>query len=197
MPKIVDIEQRKQEIVQKAMEIFIEKGYHRTNLADIAKGCNMGRTTLYQYFRDKDEIFEYAAEQLSKNLEADCMNILEDKRASAAEKLKKIISLLTFQYQLEKNKMLMMVEIWLLSKRENNALKRKLENRINVLRKMFEQLLDEGVKSKEFKEINPRAMAFTISTLVETFVLHAAFVNNIFYQEHLNNIYALLNGLKA
>lgn len=197
LPKIVDFEQRKQEIVQKAIEVFIEKGYHKTNLADIAKECNMGRTTLYQYFKDKEEIFEYAAEQLSKNLEADCINILEDKKLSAADKLKTIISLLTSQYHLEKNKMLMMVEMWLLSKRENNALKRKLEKRLNVLRRMFEHLLDEGIRAKEFKEINPKAMAFTIFTLVETFVLQAAFVNNISYQEHLNNIYALLNGLKA
>lgn len=197
MPKVVDFEQRKQEIIEKAMKVFIEKGYHNTNLADIAKECNMGRTTLYQYFKDKDEIFDYVAEQFSKNLEADCMSILENKKLSAADKLKKIISLLTFQYQLEKNKMLMMVEMWLLSKRENNALKRKFEKRINVLRKMFEQLLDEGIKAKEFKEINPRAMAFTIFALVETFVIQAAFVKNISYQEHLNNIYALLNGLKA
>lgn len=197
MPKIVDFEQKKQEIVEKAMKVFIEKGYHRTNLADIAKECNMGRTTLYQYFKDKDEIFDYVAEQLSKNLEIDCRNILENKKLSAADKLKMIISLLTFQYQREKNKMLMMVEMWLLSKRENDILKRKLEKRINVLRKMFEQLLEEGIKAKEFKKINPKAMAFTISTLVETFVLQAAFANNISYQEHLNNIYALLNGLKA
>ncbi len=197
LPKVVDFEQRKQEIIEKAMKVFIEKGYHKTNLADIAKECNMGRTTLYQYFKDKDEIFDYVAEQLSKNLEADCMNILENKKLSAAEKLKMIISLLTLQYQLEKNKMLVMVEMWLLSKRDNDTLKRKFEKRINVLRKMFEQLLDEGIRAKEFKEINSRAMAFTISTLLETFVIQAAFVNNISYQEHLNNIYALLNGLKA
>lgn len=197
LPKVVDFEQRKQEIVEKATKVFIEKGYHRTNLADIAKECNMGRTTLYQYFKDKDEIFDYVAEQLSKNLEIDCRNILENKKLSAADKLKMIISLLTFQYQREKNKMLMMVEMWLLSKRENDILKRKLEKRINVLRKMFEQLLEEGIKAKEFKKINPKAMAFTISTLVETFVLQAAFANNISYQEQLNNIYALLNSLKA
>ncbi len=73
-----------------------------------------------------------------------------------------IISLLTLQYQLEKNKMLVMVEMWLLSKRDNDTLKRKFEKRINVLRKMFEQLLDEGIRAKEFKEINSRAMAFTM-----------------------------------
>lgn len=197
MPKIVDFEQRKQEIVEKAMKVFIEKGYHRTNLSDIAKECNMGRTTLYQYFKDKDEIFNYAAEQLSQKLETDCKNILENKKLAAADKLKMIISLLTLQYQLEKNKMLMMIEMWLLSKRENDVLKAKLEKRVSALRKIFEQLLDEGMRTKEFKEINPKAMAFTISALVETFALQAAFTSNISYQEHLNNIYALLNSLKA
>lgn len=56
------------------------------------------------------------------------MNILENKKLSAAEKLKMIISLLTLQYQLEKNKMLVMVEMWLLSKRDNDTLKGSLKS---------------------------------------------------------------------
>ena len=57
MPKIVDYEEKKQEIIEKAKEVFAKRGYYNTNLSDISKSCGMGRTTIYQYFKNKDEIF--------------------------------------------------------------------------------------------------------------------------------------------
>ena len=60
MPKIVDHEERKRDIMEMALSIFIEEGYSNTKLANIADKCNIARTTLYQYFGNKDEIFKYA-----------------------------------------------------------------------------------------------------------------------------------------
>ncbi len=197
MPKIIDFEKKQQEIVDKALNVFIERGYHNTNLAHIAKACGMGRTTLYQYFKNKDEIFIYVANHLFEALENDCKSIIENCDLSFFEKISKIISLLALQCQIERNKMLMMVEMWLLSKRENPKLVNKIEERITVLRQIFEVLLRKGIKAKEFKDMNTKAMAFTISTLVESFVLQASFAKDIPYQEHLINIYMLLDGLQA
>ena len=41
MPKIVDHDKRKEDITQKAMSVFIEKGYYNTNLIDIAKNVEL------------------------------------------------------------------------------------------------------------------------------------------------------------
>lgn len=57
MPKIVDYESKKQEIIETARIVFAKRGYHNTNLSHISERCGMGRTTLYQYFSNKDEIF--------------------------------------------------------------------------------------------------------------------------------------------
>lgn len=56
-PKIVDREQRHREILTAAFALFIDKGYHKTTLGEIARAVGIGQGTLYYYFPTKDEIF--------------------------------------------------------------------------------------------------------------------------------------------
>ena len=42
------------------LDVFAREGYRDTNLSLIAEHCGLSRPTLYQYFKDKDEIFYYA-----------------------------------------------------------------------------------------------------------------------------------------
>lgn len=60
MPKQIDHEQRKKEILYAALEVFAIEGYKNTNLGLIASACGLSRTTVYQYFKDKSEVFLYA-----------------------------------------------------------------------------------------------------------------------------------------
>lgn len=46
----------KEEIKEKAMELFLSKGYHGMSTSDICEGLGISRPTLYWYFRDKEEI---------------------------------------------------------------------------------------------------------------------------------------------
>ena len=55
-PKIVDREAKRQAILAAAIAVFAEKGYHSTKMADIAQRAEMGKGTLYEYFRTKEEL---------------------------------------------------------------------------------------------------------------------------------------------
>lgn len=68
MPKIVDYEERKQEIAKIAKEVFLRKGYNKTKLSDIALKYGVARTTLYEYFKNKDDIFYYTMHQAIDDL---------------------------------------------------------------------------------------------------------------------------------
>ena len=39
MPKIVDVQEKKQELYRSATQVFLDKGYNNTTLLDIAKLC--------------------------------------------------------------------------------------------------------------------------------------------------------------
>ncbi len=49
---------RKQQIVEAAWDCFVEKGYHKTTIRDIAKRMNASTGVVYNYFGGKDEILE-------------------------------------------------------------------------------------------------------------------------------------------
>ncbi|GAB4295238.1 MAG: hypothetical protein Kow0090_10100 [Myxococcota bacterium] len=50
-------ELRKKVILEKALELFGEKGYHATTMDDIAKAAYTGKGTVYWYWKSKEEIF--------------------------------------------------------------------------------------------------------------------------------------------
>ncbi len=68
MPKLIDHEQRKREILNKAISLFAKNGYKETSLSNLAESCKISRPTLYQYFNDKEEIFEYALKNFTDSM---------------------------------------------------------------------------------------------------------------------------------
>lgn len=50
-------ENRADNIIQHAQEVFFTKGYSRTTISDICKMADCSRTTLYSYFESKENIY--------------------------------------------------------------------------------------------------------------------------------------------
>ncbi|MDP2227860.1 MAG: TetR/AcrR family transcriptional regulator [Moraxellaceae bacterium] len=50
-------EQKRERILEEALTVFAEKGYHGANISDIAQRLSMGHGTFYRYFRNKHDIF--------------------------------------------------------------------------------------------------------------------------------------------
>lgn len=48
---------RKEYIIRKSMELYATKGYQNVSITDLQFALDMGRGTLYYYFKDQDEIF--------------------------------------------------------------------------------------------------------------------------------------------
>ena len=65
MPKIVDAQQYRQELLSKCFDLFAEKGYANVTTRQIAKELGVSTGTLYHYFSNKQVLFEQLAEQVS------------------------------------------------------------------------------------------------------------------------------------
>jgi AcrR family transcriptional regulator len=75
MPKIVDRDQYRKELLGKCFELFAEKGYASVTMREIARGIGVSTGTLYHYFPSKEVLFEQLIDQL----------IQQDVRSAAAE----------------------------------------------------------------------------------------------------------------
>ena len=60
----MDSQQRKKQILECAKRLFSRKGYYQTQISDIQYEAGVARGTIYQYFRNKDDIFLTLLENL-------------------------------------------------------------------------------------------------------------------------------------
>lgn len=71
MPVVVDKEKKRREIIEAAMAVFARTGYLRAKIKDVADEAGVGKGTVYEYFRSKQELFlemgEYLFEQYLEN----------------------------------------------------------------------------------------------------------------------------------
>lgn len=60
MPLGVDslVEQRRASLLQAALELFVEKGYHQTKVSDVVKRAGVSQGTFYYYFPGKRAAFD-------------------------------------------------------------------------------------------------------------------------------------------
>ncbi len=58
--------EKKQRIVQAAMEVFSRHAYHLVKMEDIAERAGVGKGTIYEYFCSKDELFLAVAQAGSR-----------------------------------------------------------------------------------------------------------------------------------
>ena len=56
MPKIVDKEQMKEDILKASLSAFLKYGFHKATMEKIAKEAGIAKGTLYLYFSSKEEL---------------------------------------------------------------------------------------------------------------------------------------------
>jgi AcrR family transcriptional regulator len=64
MPKIVDHDQYRKELLSKCFDLFAEKGYGSITMRQIAEGLKVSTGTLYHYFPSKQALFEQLMEEI-------------------------------------------------------------------------------------------------------------------------------------
>ena len=89
---------RKKEIVELCLDLFIEKGLYETSTRDLSKAMNLQNAGLYYYFSSKDEVVISCAEEAAIRLENEliCPAIVEmdnpDKMVSHLKKTADVLS---------------------------------------------------------------------------------------------------------
>ncbi|MDG2304915.1 MAG: TetR/AcrR family transcriptional regulator [Candidatus Binatia bacterium] len=62
MPRVVDVKEKRREILSAAVATFVKHGMRGTNLARVAKAAGMGKSSRYHYFSARDAIAEILRE---------------------------------------------------------------------------------------------------------------------------------------
>ncbi len=155
-------EEVKSAILEAAKRVFQKWGLNKTTMEDIAHEAGKGKSTLYYYYKSKDEIFEYLATTEMSNIIKNARTLVENEK-SAKEKLKKYIAEIL-------NQMKNTISIYPLVKGEikgNKVFIEKLRNQIDVIEEsIIQEILREGVASGEFTFLNAEKLNKAANVLV-------------------------------
>jgi len=195
MPKIVDTEEKKLEIANKAIPVFSQKGYYNTNLKDISKACNMGRTTLYQYFNNKDEIYFYILELGMTFFKMNYDSIKEDDSISSIEKVEKLIQYLINNLNGQTISKAF-IDFWLMVRHNNKSLEKDLKALYIELESTFTDLINDAINKGEVKKIHGPTLSTLIIGMLQSFSVKDMINETVDSESACKTIMTLIEGIK-
>ncbi len=165
MPKIIDKQAKKLDILHAAAKVFAKKGVVNTKMVDIAAEAGIGKGTIYEYYRSKEEIFGDSFRLIFDHMKsqlADAIGNTDD----PVLKLQKLINV-TLKEFLEHSGDLagIMMDFWAEGVRTKND---EIMNVINLeqiyseYRIMIADILHDGINKGVFREVDANSLAAII-----------------------------------
>jgi AcrR family transcriptional regulator len=174
MSIVVAHEKRRREILEKALDVFMEEGFEAVTFQKIADRCDITRTTLYIYFKNKKEIFNYSIKQLLSEVEGDLLRLRKDRELNCVDKLIRVISVIIDR--LEENRRLLSVILnYLLYIPKGNVNPNDRVRRRTVrLRHILATMVIDGIRAGEIAPVNVRAADDLLYGLIESAIFRLA-----------------------
>ena len=147
------------EILERAAELFAERGFAGTTVQDIADALGMSRPALYYYVKSKDVILEQLVENLSINDAKVLEKIRRDRSLESADKLREMAQQLASNAGANPNQTQILAQGKHHLPQQIADLNREAERSIV---QSIASLLEQGMKEGQFRKLEPRTAALAI-----------------------------------
>ncbi|EKF36711.1 MULTISPECIES: TetR/AcrR family transcriptional regulator [Bacillus] len=182
------------QIIDAAVVVIAENGYHQSQVSKIAKQAGVADGTIYLYFKNKEDIlislFKEKMGQFIERMETDIQ-----KKPSAKEKLHLLIQE-HFRLLSQDHHLALVTQLEL--RQSNLELRQKINEVLKGYLNMLDSILTEGKKSGEFRQDLDvrlaRQMVFgTIDETATTWVMNDQKYDLPALAENVHDL--LLNGI--
>lgn len=153
------------------MQVFAKNGLNATKMTDIALAAGIGKGTIYEYFKSKDDIFWGAFNFMMEDMETQMAKKLF-KVTDPAEKLVAIIEAFFGSLEMFQDSSYIMFDFWAegIRKRDDSA-NNFLKKLYIDYRKLIASILEEGKIAGAFRDIDSNIVASTILGAMDGLIL--------------------------
>lgn len=162
--------EKKEKIIESGFELICEKGYYNTNTAEIAKNAGVSTGIVYQYFKDKHDIFIDALKKYADNIFYPMLDIpLKDfDKNNLTEIVKKMIENFIQNHKLSQSAH---EEIMAMAHSDKDVAFYFHKREIEMTEKIYDLLVENGFDSKNLMEKSHIAIGL-IDNLCHEIVYH-------------------------
>ena len=147
------------ELIERAAEIFAERGFANTTLQDIADAAQVGRTTLYHYFKSKDEFLTALVEDVTIQSLKRLRTVRAQTDISPSERLREAVLTHVAWLLTRPNRFKVLV-------RDEHTLPPEIRRRHEGAKRdvlaEFTGFIQAGMDAGEFRDGNPRVIALSL-----------------------------------
>ncbi|NTU56526.1 MAG: TetR/AcrR family transcriptional regulator, partial [Anaerolineales bacterium] len=145
-----EIAKRRHEIFHQVVNVFVKKGFHETSMREIAEAAGLGKSTLYDYFKTKDEILVYFFEDQLNDLTNEAQKVALQ-NLSADKRLHQIMEIYIESLQANKNLFLKLTQE---SQRLRPQSQKQVQEKRYAYQDLVRALIDEGIREGIFRKVN-------------------------------------------
>lgn len=197
-PKIVDKSEKKNQILRAAIGVFANTGLANTKMTQIAQAAGIGKGTIYEYFKSKDELFWMAFEIFTEEMGI----LIERKLLHTEDPVEQLRIYITAWGEMLGNDFRdfanMLIEIWAESMRKGQDKGRaRMQEMYHQYRLQIMDILDRGMASGQFKPMNTTAVASMIIGALDGLFLQFVIDRDLFPADVALNEFAamIVDGL--
>lgn len=169
-------------IIEAAEKVFAGRGYTLATMDEIAAESGFSKATLYKYFKSKKDIFlEIINASLSEAEKR--LGSIGESDFSAEEKLRKYIRFIIEYYHKKEN----LIRIFFLEKHNlvklfgvhpqkfpaassmHPPIPQEFERGIFNITRIMEEIISEGIRTKEFRSVDVSTASFVLGALIRGF----------------------------
>jgi AcrR family transcriptional regulator len=166
--------QRRAELVEVATNLFLERGYHKTSIRDIARACPFNLAALYNYVSSKEDILYLVAQHLVSE-------IVKALKPTALTHLDPVDALkLAFEtycqvvQQFSRHIRLLYREIESLPKQARDPILSSVQSLVDI----FRDLVDRAAERGEVRDIDSRLVALDLMVTAHMWAIHGRFLRS-------------------
>jgi len=170
----IEHDKRKKEILEKALDVFVDEGYEDTTFQKIAERCGITRTILYLYFKNKREIFSFSIKLFTEKLEREIRAIGVDPSRSQAEKIAAILEKVIETCAAQKRLLTVILDYLGHIRAAGGDPDERVRRRTIRMRHILAGMLIDGQKKGDFSDFSVKAAGDLLYALIEATIFRIA-----------------------
>jgi AcrR family transcriptional regulator len=160
---------RPAEILEAALDLFTERGFKATRLEDVASRAGLSKASIYLYFKDKTSLLMAIVQATAGANVSLAGNMIAQHQGPVTPLLQQLLEFMAGR--IDQSRMPDLMKLVISESRAHPEIGRfYLDNVIGQALPLFQTLIERGIATGEFRDVDPR---LTVKCIVGPLVLAA------------------------
>ncbi len=158
-------QERKKEILDTALELFMKNGYENTSVGDIVEKLGVAQGLFYYYFKSKDEVYRAAMEQFADDFAVQLVSIVTGS-IPLMDKIEKVLKCMSDMIAESEHALMDQAHLAEHLDMDNRLSIHVAQSLIEPITGLFEDLNEKGLTNLKNPEIAATFLIFGVLGLV-------------------------------